>query len=1297
MKNAFNKIITRSRTCSALMLLAVAVTSCGKFDNLDADDFNFFSDDKKELAELRRYETPGMSAQPLIEFIVDKDNKFSTEYEGHLRKVCDYTKLPYLAVDLKTWNASPMIAKSARTICIVETAKLNQASLDKLTEFVSTGGTLFLPYSGEDRRIGFLAGFRSDAEFETNVTAKGFLFRVPLLPNMKDQVYRTDAAHFGYAKECFLPGTRILAVASNQPDYPLVTENRIGKGKVIYFNSSLYLEKIERGLLFTGVLKGLEGIPYPIANTSTIFLDDFPSPVYDIKSEPIKSELDLTVTDFVKNVWWPDMVDIAKKYKISYSAMICFDYKNKVDPPFIFDQWDQHKVKVNRKSVVLSQFLAKDAEKKGHELCLHGYNHVEFAHGLWKNPRFIGTALEAVQKKWSLSGFGELPVTYVPPSNIIDKNGVNYLKSGMPSIKYLCSVYLGEQPEGGDREFDFDPFNKDIFDYPRICDGFYLTDDQKFSRESLYLYTGIWTHFVHPDDVFQIVSKENISQGDFDLRNSRNLGWRKTNGKNIGMLTEFDAYLKHITTAFPQMRFVNAGEGGTIVNDWRASKFLHKTGDGYYTVEELNPEQSLSDKQYWFMYGSFENAAKLEAKLKSQDAEFSKTPFLDGYLYSVFTGKSQLTLRDLQFKTPAQQIAVRNMSKKVLADYRRYAASVAKFNAGGSDVPEVDDSEKKHNDEMIALRQKMISEPKIDSVTWNKYAKYMGWEDRGNEVWKMLEEYCVKHPQAQNIMYSKELSKLIDYPNDLSREKWLSAQMLVTPNDKELLNSYVASYYTPENQEKIKSALVNLLKVDTSFDTYLMYVQHLLTYDPPAAIEELKDKKPTAEFKPAATDITWLYANDGQYLKAYEWSQLSDEIDFASKMSWLMETKSYKILEADYKKYIAANPNDYQAKATMSNVYFETGRFKDAWILATSLPESPQKDELRKMLNKDVMYVEEDLQQDLLANHPELFLPEVRDELTKTFRKEKGDFIALTSSAETNKNDASAFKNVLSYNFHDKKGNLHGIAATYSTMYKVNVVVKDGDNVTHAVGGLQYQYNNPKDPDKLQYWGRARAEYSDHKKFFYQFGAGANLSRAKSYKSAEFKIFPAETGPAHTKGIYRMQLNVYTDYYFLKYFNASVSLEGNYYTESKGNPLVTIDKSYEGSVTTKLLLDDGKEKKSRFLPFIEGSYSQASVGEAYYNPSMGYPYWMIDERLYGGGGLGWKYGLSTDNLNARVEAAYFADDYSKEFERYTGEITYQLFDYTQINATFEVYAQSKFYSNAILFGVKYNLKKRQKK
>ncbi|MBA2745576.1 MAG: DUF2194 domain-containing protein, partial [Flavisolibacter sp.] len=889
--------------------------------------------------------------------------------------------------------------------------------------------------------------------------------------------------------------------------------------------------------------------------------------------------------------------------------------------------------------------------------------------------------------------------SYVPPSNIIDKRGLDQLHKGMPSIKYICSLYLGETIEGGNREFDFDPYNPEFFDYPRISDGFYLSNDKTFSHESLYIYTGIWTHFVHPDDVYQIENPYSKSAGDFDLRNMKGLGWRKTKGKDYGMFSNWNDYLDQMARTYPQMRYVNAGEGGVIVNDWRASKFRHSKSNGSYTVEEMDNSKSLSDKQYWFLYSSLENAEKIESQLKTKSAIFSKTPLLNGFLFSIYTNKSKITLKDLQHKNPEELLAMEDISKRVINDYKAFRLNVAKFNTGGYIDEWVDDSEIKFKQEIADLKTRMLTESKIDTATWNKYAKYMTWEDRGGEVWQMLDEHCEKHPDSHNLMYSKQLNKIIEYPDDIIREKWMSAQLLITPEDTELLKLYIELFSSSENQLKIRSAYKNLRRTDNSLETYLQYLENLLAYNQPGAFEELEKIKPSEEYRRLASDIAWLYANDNQFKLAYEWSEFADGIDFESKMSWMLEMKSYTLMESEYNKYIALNPNDFKVKAVMSGVLHEMGRFKDAWVIVNSMPETFEKKELRSTLNTDVLYVEADVQQDLIDNHAALFFPEVMEQLTKSARKEGAPFIEFKSTAETNKNDPSAFKNILSYNFYDKKRNLHGIAGTYSTMYK-NIAISQAiepDNITHAIGGIQYQFNNPRNYDKLQYWARARAEYSSEERFYYLFGMGANFSKKKNYKSAEFKIFPAETGPAYSKDIYRMQLNIYQDYYLLKYFNASISLEGNYYTPSRSNSGVKTSDTYEGSITTKITWDKGVDKRSKFLPFVEASQFQASIGSSTLDLAAGYPYWIIDERLYGGGGIGWKFGLPDSNLITRVEAAYFLDDYSDNFQRYVGEVAYQIFDFTLITASFEIYAQSKFFSNVVQFGVKHNLKKRKKK
>jgi hypothetical protein len=414
-------------------------------------------------------------------------------------------------------------------------------------------------------------------------------------------------------------------------------------------------------------------------------------------------------------------------------------------------------------------------------------------------------------------------------------------------------------------------------------------------------------------------------------------------------------------------------------------------------------------------------------------------------------------------------------------------------------------------------------------------------------------------------------------------------------------------------------------------------------------------------------------------------------------MTWLIELKSYKFLESEYENYLLKFPNDYKAKAIMSAVYFDLGRFKDAWILTNSLPEGPQKENLKTLLNKEVIYVERALQQELLLNFSDLFYTNVKQEVLRKNRKEFGNFVDINSSLESNRTAVSAIKNEVSYNSLDQRKNQHSIAFTLSEMYKIKFEIEDPDNITHSIYGLQYQFSNPENFEKLQYWSKIRGEYSDFGKYYFQFGIGGNYSKNKKFTSAEIKIFPAESGPAYSKNIYRTQGNIYHDRYLFGLINTSFSLEANYYTKSNSNSVASTSDSYQGSFTAKIGLDNGEEKKSRLIPFIELSYLKSSIGTATLSLSSGYPYWMIENRFYAGGGLGWKFGKEENNLMSRVEAAWFYDDYAADFKRLTGEISYQVLDFAALTSKFELYSQSQFYSNIIQFGLKYNLKKKQKK
>lgn len=1285
------------KSCLFFIAILLTVSSCGKLENLsNSGEFNFFNSDEDGRI-LRRYTNVGPDNPTLVQFVLDNNNIESAKSFNNLKKVCDYTKISLKSIPLKQWNLAPQITETTRVLCLFDTKSINSSTLEVITNFVARGGTLFLPFNSEDKRFNFLIGLKPESHLEIDTKSAGYNFKIPVLPNYSDKKFNRDIIFYGYKRNNFKESIKILSTAANNDSYPLITENQIGNGKIIFYNLSATLEKIDRGLLFSAVLKGLEGIPYPIANVTVIHLDDFPSPVYDIYEEPVKSEFNQNIAQYVQKTWWPDMLKLADEFDLKYTALTAFDYNNNIQPPFLFSQWDSYKTTINKKTEIVSDWLARDILKKGHELAFHGYNHVSLLQYEWKNAEFARLALNSAEKKWKINGYGNLPVTYVPPSNNIDKFGLIQLSKGMPSIKFMCSTYTGEFYEGGNREFDFDPLEPILYDFPRVSSGFYLNEKDYYTLNSTYLFTGIWTHFVHPDDIFQIPNTNNKSQGNYGLRNAESLGWHSTPGSKRAMYPLFKNLIMDMKSRYPQMRYVQAADGGYLVNDWRASKFIHKSNNGIYSVEETKNDESLTQKQYWFLYGSLANQKKIEYQLNNENAIYKKTPFLEGYLYSIYTDEPRLNTIDLGFKTDKDLTSLKAIIESVKNEYQIYLQRVIDFQK--EDIY-IDTSKEDHIKAVEALRQKMIASPEIDKEVWNKYTTYLTWEERGNEVWTMLDEHVKKYPSKNNIMYSVELNKIVDYLTEIERERWLRMQFQANPTNKSILVDYIASYNSVEYKDNIKEALNYLLKIDNSQEAKLLYLEFLLNYERNNALIYLEDTTPSDDYENLATSITWLYSDNNDFKNALEWSVFAKDFDFYTKMTWLIESKDYDRLVYEYTKYNLVNPNDNKVNALMSSTYHEMGKFKNSWVIANELPNDfEEKEVLRAMLNKDVEYEANDLIEDLVKNHQALFYPETLAKIQKNNRKEFGNYLNLESGLETNQENNSAVRNELSYNVYDKKRNLHSIGATFSKMYKLEFDINDAnDNVTHDLFGLDYKFTRAKSDNKINYWSGARIEFSNQNSLFFQFNAGLNLSKLKNYKSLELKIAPAATGASHSKDIYRFQLNYYQDYYFWKFLNATISLEGNFYNKSKTKETqYTTDNTYEGSSTFKLFYDKGIDRNFKILPFIESSYAQGSIkGEFREILRSGYPYWMIDNRFYYGGGLGFKIGKETNNFNLRLEGSYFEDDFSDNFQRFNGIANYLIFNYTEISLNVELFVQSLYYSNAVQIGIKHSLKKRSK-
>src|SRR5699024_4203776 len=151
--------------------------------------------------------------------------------------------------------------------------------------------------------------------------------------------YDDREEHYGLSGSNF-SDIHVWATAINNSDFPAIFQRDLGEGQVIVFNTSKDVEKEHRGLFFAAIMSGLPHVPWPVNSTATIFLDDFASPTYSIKREPVKSDLGLNEHQFLTEVWWPDMAVLAEQMGIEYTTLTCFDYRNHTEPPFTFKEWD---------------------------------------------------------------------------------------------------------------------------------------------------------------------------------------------------------------------------------------------------------------------------------------------------------------------------------------------------------------------------------------------------------------------------------------------------------------------------------------------------------------------------------------------------------------------------------------------------------------------------------------------------------------------------------------------------------------------------------------------------------------------------------------------------------------------------------------------------------------------------------------------------------------------------------------------------------------------------------------------
>ena len=156
--------------------------------------------------------------------------------------------------------------------------------------------------------------------------------------------------------------------------------------------------------------------------------------------------------------------------------------------------------------------------------------------------------MEGAVKELVRYGHSFLPdavfTSYVPPSNYLSAEGQKALINAVPTMEAISAVYLPE--DGIDalvQEFHENPDG--TVPVPRITSGFSLSDYVKVVAAGELNLHGVFSHFVHPDDVL-------------DEERGALLGWEQ-------LRNDFEEALGEIEAAYPALRWCTAAEAAAAV------------------------------------------------------------------------------------------------------------------------------------------------------------------------------------------------------------------------------------------------------------------------------------------------------------------------------------------------------------------------------------------------------------------------------------------------------------------------------------------------------------------------------------------------------------------------------------------------------------------------------------------------------------------------------------------------------------------------------------------------------------
>lgn len=489
----------KSRYFIFLILLLAGIVQGIRF--LDKGDYFSLEQNHRFISPTIKKEKTTLENYQKYLVFYSKNNSLSQEILENLEEVFKFNKTPYDKVEI---GEDIDISLYQNFIFTTDTflGFRKNVYLAMREKIKNEGGGIFLLtnslYSPFHRFVGI-----ENIDLKESYISNGISFSEKFYPGL-DSLSIKDGSISGYTHSPKL-SKDVKIIAKDKKEIPLIWKKELGKGEIFYVNTSLFAEKVGRGVMTQLISLGSPWYIGVTLNSKLVHLDDFPSPIPRYRDDIIYKSYGMDTHDFYNQIWWQDMKALARRRNLKYSAFMIGDYNDDISKSSMKE---------------LNRTTMRDLDKRGRELFLqggelgiHGYNHNPLAfegdidfkslnYNSWKNEEDIEAGLtkldNTIKELW---GDNIEIYSYVPPSNILTTRGKKVLYKHYPNLKIISSLFYGAgdgsfvTEVGRDRDFP------SIYLLPRFSSGFSATEEKMWNIYNALAVYGYYSHFIHPDDI----------------------------------------------------------------------------------------------------------------------------------------------------------------------------------------------------------------------------------------------------------------------------------------------------------------------------------------------------------------------------------------------------------------------------------------------------------------------------------------------------------------------------------------------------------------------------------------------------------------------------------------------------------------------------------------------------------------------------------------------------------------------------------------------------------------------------